>query len=474
MSIFKSFLFAIIFLLSFTISTISAQTCGNGLIEGGEDCDDGDTNNNDGCSSSCETEPAYRCGCASPSTSFGASQSGGMLGGMGGGPNGPLSCDPTDAMIGLAFDVSNGQQNVTRTNITCGTLSVDQNGVVSTTQSDTYTSGGSGCGGWDPSTPSSNVTCPNGYVITGITGLGLGGTLFSDVTINCNRILSDGSISQSEATTIFISGSEGAGTNPQTALCPDGMLAQAFETRSGCGQDALVITCAPVTFNCLGQISICTANEECGDGVIQGDEICEDGNDDSLDGCSSTCQLEGDYRCVSGPLEGPCETTGAGSISANYEELGCTNLSQFDTQIAIDGSAQRLRNFARSSFRRAIRFGENARTCKLTSKKLREQLNLANSTFTELWTLAWGSLLSLTSTCDRGLPPACTEVDQTTVLDEMRDLASDLFNATKKLQCYKSEEANKKGLRTARRLRNQILENIDDVPNPTAQCTSVI
>ena len=36
-------------------------TCGNGLIEVGETCDDGNTSNNDGCSSVCGIENGWQC-----------------------------------------------------------------------------------------------------------------------------------------------------------------------------------------------------------------------------------------------------------------------------------------------------------------------------------------------------------------------------------------------------------------------------
>ncbi len=38
------------------------SVCGNGIIESGEQCDDGNTNGGDGCSSTCQNEPAPVCG----------------------------------------------------------------------------------------------------------------------------------------------------------------------------------------------------------------------------------------------------------------------------------------------------------------------------------------------------------------------------------------------------------------------------
>ena len=35
--------------------------CGDGIKEGKESCDDGNTNNNDGCSKDCEIEYSYSC-----------------------------------------------------------------------------------------------------------------------------------------------------------------------------------------------------------------------------------------------------------------------------------------------------------------------------------------------------------------------------------------------------------------------------
>lgn len=37
------------------------STCGNGVVEGNEECDDGDLQDNDGCSSLCKVEPGWKC-----------------------------------------------------------------------------------------------------------------------------------------------------------------------------------------------------------------------------------------------------------------------------------------------------------------------------------------------------------------------------------------------------------------------------
>jgi cysteine-rich repeat protein len=50
--------------LGFRVASIPAgwfPTCGDGLIEGGEQCDDGGTTPGDGCDASCQTEPDWIC-----------------------------------------------------------------------------------------------------------------------------------------------------------------------------------------------------------------------------------------------------------------------------------------------------------------------------------------------------------------------------------------------------------------------------
>lgn len=52
-------------------------------------------------------------------------------------------------------------------------------------------------------------------------------------------------------------------------------------------------------------IVVTDAGPECGDAVLNDGEICDDGNTQSGDGCSATCELEDNYTC---PVVGaPCE-----------------------------------------------------------------------------------------------------------------------------------------------------------------------
>lgn len=46
---------------------------------------------------------------------------------------------------------------------------------------------------------------------------------------------------------------------------------------------------------CVNSPSHCTS--KCGDCLIASDEVCDDGNTLSGDGCSDTCTIETGYEC---------------------------------------------------------------------------------------------------------------------------------------------------------------------------------
>lgn len=80
-----------------------------------------------------------------------------------------------------------------------------------------------------------------------------------------------------------------------STTCPDGFVASCLPSCSAgsCG------TCTP---DCTGH----GASSVCGDGVIGGTEICDDGNTKVRDGCSDVCVIEVGYLC-----------SGAGATSCN-------------------------------------------------------------------------------------------------------------------------------------------------------------
>ena len=62
----------------------------------------------------------------------------------------------------------------------------------------------------------------------------------------------------------------------------------------------------------------------CGDGKITGNEKCDDGNTDSGDGCSATCQLEPGASCSGTPSKCTVATCGDG-VQDTGEACDCGN-----------------------------------------------------------------------------------------------------------------------------------------------------
>jgi hypothetical protein len=194
-------------------------------------------------------------GCATPSFTYSNDTNAGMLGGMGGNVAPKMGCGATDVLVGLGFDFSNGQKTATRTTVVCGKVTIEQNGTVVTTQTTTQKSGGSGCFGWDPSTATPLVVCKSGWAVVGIKGKNAGNTLFNSVKVVCGKLDVAGKPT-GETEELAISGMVGTGTDKEV-LCPSKTIARYFETRAGCGQDALTMYCATATPDCTGQELIC-------------------------------------------------------------------------------------------------------------------------------------------------------------------------------------------------------------------------
>lgn len=196
-------------------------------------------------------------GCAAPKFTYNGDVNAGMIGGMGGNIGPKMGCAPTDVLIGIGFDFSTNVKTATRTTVVCGKVEADQNGTVKTTQTTTQKSGGSGCYGWDPAPSTPLAMCPSGWVIVGISGKNAGDTLFHSVSVTCAKMDVGGKPTDIVQTTPIPATNAGGGT-PKSVMCPAGTVARYFETRAGCGQDALTLYCAKSSPDCTGQPPICT------------------------------------------------------------------------------------------------------------------------------------------------------------------------------------------------------------------------
>jgi cysteine-rich repeat protein len=243
--------------------TVCEATCGDGLVVGAEACDDGATTPGDGCDASCETEPGWTCAGAPSACS--AVCGDGLL-------RDDEQCDDGDSTAGDGCSAS----CVPEAGWTCS----GEPSVCTATCGDGLVRGGEACDDGDTASGDGcDATC---VVETGFTCAGQPST--------CTAICGDGLILGAEA-------------------CDDGCGSPGGAFPGGCGStggafpapgDGCDASCQiEIGWGCSGQPSACTPI--CGDGLILGDETCDDGDLTPGDGCNGACRIEAGYNCAGEP-----------------------------------------------------------------------------------------------------------------------------------------------------------------------------
>ncbi|HTA21845.1 MAG TPA: DUF4215 domain-containing protein, partial [Polyangia bacterium] len=253
----------------------AGPVCGNGKLEMGEACDDGNTMAGDGCSGTCALEPNFVC------------------------------------MTPGEF---------------CKSTAVCGDGVVAGNElcDDGNTVGGDGCSancriemGWlcptanTPCTPAPPPPCGDGTLETGETcddgntkaGDGCSATCQIESGYTCP-------MGKNCALTPFC----GDGKLNGTEQCDDGNLTPGDGCTGACVLEPF--------FTCPTPGQPCVTTIVCGDPKVTGDEACDDGNTKAGDGCSADCkQVEPGYTCpTDNDVGGPCTavtmpTCGDGRLS---------------------------------------------------------------------------------------------------------------------------------------------------------------
>ena len=259
---------AMIVLFSQHYESSYAATCGDGMIEGAEGCDDSNTTNGDGCSSVCAVETYWTCS------------------------GSPSSCD------GICADSHRkGSEGCDDGNTT------DGDGCASYCQAET---------GWSCNTATPNVcsaaACGDGYKI-GAEGCDDSNTTNGDGCSSVCAVETGFSCSGSPSS---CSATCGDGVKASTEGCDDANVTDADGCSSSCTVES--------GYTCTGTTpSVCTVGT-CGDSTKQSGEGCDDGNTTAGDGCSATCTVQTGYTC-SNASPNVCATVCGDSIRAGNE--GC-------------------------------------------------------------------------------------------------------------------------------------------------------
>ena len=259
--------------LSFS-STPSTPVCGDGVSAGFEGCDDGNTNNGDGCSSICQVENGYACVGAPSVCSI---QCGDGI------TAGSETCDDGNTTAGdgcSATCTTEGGWSCTGSPSTCSTSCGDGVRAGAEACDDGNTAAGDGC--------------------SSVCATELGWTCTGDAPTTCATTCGDG----------VRAGAEG---------CDDG------NTTDGDGCSMACVT--ESGWSCTGAMpDVCTTG--CGDGLVRGSETCDDGNTTAGDGCSATCATEAGWTCGGEPSV--CMSTCGDGIPTGTEECDDGNTAASD------------------------------------------------------------------------------------------------------------------------------------------------
>ena len=288
------------------------SVCGNGEIEGEEECDDGNTDDGDGCSATCTVEDGWEC------ISEGCEEICGD-----GEVVGEEECD--DGNTTTETECPYGTAACTACNATCsevldltGRLCGDGNHDPEEACDDGNLINETECPYGTASCSHCNSTCDEVLVLAGSTC----GDGVNDPEEACD----DGQFSATCDTDCTLAECGDGVTNPaanedcddsglsatcdadcSAAVCGDGQINtlanEACDDGNTIPGDGCSVTCAIEDgWECIGE----GCEEVCGDGIIVGQEECDDGNTNPGDGCSATCTAEDGWDCTTEPCEEIC------------------------------------------------------------------------------------------------------------------------------------------------------------------------
>lgn len=138
--------------------------------------------------------------------------------------------------------------------------------------------------------------------------------------------------------------------DPTPGICGDGVLDddEACDdgnqsSDDGCHADCLSVepgyVCKPPQ---SGEPQICIPFNKCGDGLVSFPEQCDDGALQPGDGCDATCKLELGFKCSGEPSTCELTTCGDGVVEGTERcepgvAAGCTSTCQFAPDCSLDG-----------------------------------------------------------------------------------------------------------------------------------------
>lgn len=88
------------------------------------------------------------------------------------------------------------------------------------------------------------------------------------------------------------------------SVCGDGVVegTESCDDGNNLGGDGCSASCTiQAGYQCTGSPSVCVPLAVCGDGIVQAGEQCDDGNNVTGDGCDAACNVQAGYQCTGTP-----------------------------------------------------------------------------------------------------------------------------------------------------------------------------
>lgn len=255
-----------------------APVCGNGVLDRGEGCDDGNTLAGDGCNGACRVEPSYLCPTPGEPCVYDVTCGDGKI-------TGDEACDDGNA------EAEDG----------CSDQCAVEHGYSCRVP-------GEAC------VPTQSSECGNGAVEFGETCDDGNGEEGDGCDASCQQ--EPGYHCPQPGSACVADEFCGDGRQSDGEDCDDG------NTESGDGCNG---ACQLEPFHhCDKPGQPCVSDIQCGDGKVVGDEACDDGNEVDGDGCSADCRsIEPLFECP--PKGGACvrELCGDGRLSSKSSSAAC-------------------------------------------------------------------------------------------------------------------------------------------------------
>nr|HPH68127.1 proprotein convertase P-domain-containing protein [Kofleriaceae bacterium] len=277
--------------------------CGNGIVDAGEACDDGNTNFGDGCNASCRIETGYACGGA-PSTCNVVCGDSLLVGPERCDDGNQINNDGCSATCNLELTCTGGATPVIFTStdvakaipdlsavssvVTVGTLGTVRKAIVAVGSLVHPAVGDLTIDLINPAGQARRLM-QTPFLFT--PAANLRSTIFND---SAATALASANFTQAP----FV-GSWKPSATLSTSAAVDFLGQAAPGTWSLRIGDSFLSQSGTLEAWSLG---LCIdQNAICGDGIVVAGETCDDGNTVNGDGCTSTCGTEGGYTCVGAP-----------------------------------------------------------------------------------------------------------------------------------------------------------------------------